>query len=91
MDIQIASNFERLIYDLHDGDDTKTINTMNDIKEKGKYIINKDQLYKISLNFLSSKLDEDEVLKTIRQVYEKFDLVLDPHSAIVMVHLIKLI
>ncbi|MDC0875888.1 threonine synthase [Candidatus Pelagibacter sp.] len=82
MDIQIASNFERLIHDLHDGDDTKTINAMNDIKEKGKYIINKDQLDKISLNFLSSKLDEDEVLKTIRQVYEKFDLVLDPHSAI---------
>jgi len=61
MDIQIASNFERLIHDLHDGDDTKTINAMNDIKEKGKYIINKDQLDKISLNFLSSKLDEDEV------------------------------
>ena len=82
MDIQIASNFERLIHDLHDGDDTKTINAMNDIKEKGKYIINKDQLDKISINFLSSKLDEDEVLKTIRQVYEKFNLVLDPHSAI---------
>jgi len=39
MDIQIASNFERLIYDLNNGDDMQTINVMNDIKEKGKYII----------------------------------------------------
>jgi threonine synthase len=31
---------------------------------------------------LSSKISEKEVLKTIKQVYEKFDLVLDPHSAI---------
>ena len=32
MDIQIASNFERLIYDLNNGDDLQTISAMNDIK-----------------------------------------------------------
>ena len=82
MDIQIASNFERLIYDLNNGDDKQTINTMNDIKEKGKYIIDKEKLDKINTNFLSTKMNEEEVLKTIKQVYEKFDVVLDPHSAI---------
>ena len=30
MDIQIASNFERLIYDLNNGDDSQTINVMNE-------------------------------------------------------------
>ena len=39
MDIQIASNFERLIYDLNGKDDLKTINAMNDIKDKKKYIL----------------------------------------------------
>ena len=82
MDIQIASNFERLIYDLNNGDDMQTINVMNDIKEKGKYIIDQEKLDKINRDFLSSKMSEEEVLKTIKQVYEKFDLVLDPHSAI---------
>ena len=82
MDIQIASNFERLIYDLNNGDDMQTINAMNDIKQKGKYIIDEERLEKINSNFLSSKMSEKEVLKTIKQVYEKFDLVLDPHSAI---------
>ena len=82
MDIQIASNFERLIYDLNNGDDMQTINAMNDIKEKGKYIIDQERLDRINSDFLSSKMNEDEVLKTIKEVYEKFDLVLDPHSAI---------
>ena len=82
MDIQIASNFERLIYDLNNGDDSETIKAMNDIKEKGKYIIDQEKLDKINTNFLSSKMSEEEVIKTIELVYKKFDVVLDPHSAI---------
>ena len=82
MDIQIASNFERLIYDLNDCDDAKTINAMRDIREKGKYIIDQERLNKINTDFLSSKMSEEEVLETIKKVHEKFDIVLDPHSAI---------
>jgi len=82
MDIQIASNFERLIYDLNDCDDDKTISVMKDIREKGKYIIDQERLNKINTDFLSSKMSEEEVLETIKKVHEKFDIVLDPHSAI---------
>ena len=82
MDIQIASNFERLIYDLNNGDDSLTAKAMNNIKEKGKYLIDQEKLDKISTNFLSAKMSEDEVLKTITLVHKKFDVVLDPHTAI---------
>ena len=82
MDIQLASNFERLIYDLNNYNDSKTVDVMKDIKEKGKYTINKESLDKININFLSSRMSEDEVLKTIKTVYKKFNIVLDPHTAI---------
>ena len=82
MDIQIASNFERLIFDLNNHSDKKTIEVMKCIKEKGKYEIEKEFLNKINVDFLSSRMDENEVLDTIKTVYEKFDKVLDPHSAI---------
>ena len=82
MDIQIASNFERLIYDLKDHNDKKTIKVMKSIKEKGRYEIDKESLDKINIDFLSSSMDENEVLNTIKSVYEKFNIVLDPHSAI---------
>jgi threonine synthase len=82
MDIQIASNFERLLYDLNDGDDLQTENVMKNIKKNGKYTIDQEKLDEININFLSSRMSEDEVLKTINTVHEKFDVVLDPHSAI---------
>ena len=82
MDIQIASNFERLIYDLNNCNDSKTTKAMKDIKEKGKYTLNKECLDKINIDFLSSRMSEQEVLKTIKTVYEKFSIVLDPHTAI---------
>ena len=82
MDIQIASNFERLIYDLNDGDDIQTAEVMKNIKENGKYIIDQKKLNIINNNFLSSRMSEEEVLKTINTVYEKYSIVLDPHSAI---------
>jgi len=82
MDIQIASNFERLIYDLNDCNDEKTIEAMMNIKKNGKYTIIKENLNKIKIDFLSSRMDEKEILKTIKDVFEKFKIVLDPHTAI---------
>ena len=82
MDIQVASNFERLLYDLNEGDDLQTIDAMKNIKEEEKHIINQEKLDKIKVDFLSARMSEEEVLKTISKVYEKFKIVLDPHSAI---------
>ena len=82
MDIQIASNFERLIYDLNNFDDIETKNVMAKIKEDGKYLISEEKLKKIQKNFLSENMNEFEVLETIKNVYEKYKVILDPHSAI---------
>jgi threonine synthase len=82
MDIQIASNFERLIFDLNNGDDQQTSLDMKNIKEKGRYLINENKLNKISENFLSARMSEDETLGIIKNVYENFEIVLDPHTAI---------
>ena len=82
MDIQLASNFERLIYDLNDCNDKKTIKAMNDIKENGKYLISEESLNKINTNFLSSSMNESEILNVIKNVYKEFNIILDPHTAI---------
>ena len=82
MDIQIASNFERLIYDLNNCDDDETRKIMHGIKEKGKYIISKDKMKKINEDFLSASMSEKEILDTIKEVQVKYGIILDPHSAI---------
>ncbi len=82
MDIQIASNFERLIFDLNNGDDKQTSSDMKKIKEIGKYLINQEKLNKIKENFISARMNEKETLETIKAVFKKFKIVLDPHTAI---------
>ena len=82
MDIQLASNFERLIYDLNNHNDEKTTKAMKDIKENGKYLISEENLNKINNHFLSSSMNENEVLNIIKDVHTKFNMILDPHTAI---------
>jgi threonine synthase len=82
MDIQIASNFERLIYDLNNQNDIETKCVMEEIKTKNKYIISKEKLEIIKKDFLSASMKETEVLSIIKKIYEKYKIILDPHSAI---------
>jgi len=82
MDIQLASNFERLLFDINNYDDVETDSVMRDIKEKGRYIIDKKKLEKINNDFISARVSEEEVLKTIKDVHEKYKTILDPHTAI---------
>ena len=82
MDIQIASNFERLIYDLNNQNDLETGKIMLDIKKNGKFIISNEKLTKIKKDFLSNKIKETEVLRIIIETYKKYKVILDPHTAI---------
>ena len=81
MDIQIASNFERLIYDISDKDSETTKEIMNKIKVN-KYKINEKDLIKINKDFVSECVNEEEALSTIKQIYNEYNLVIDPHTAI---------
>ena len=82
MDIQIASNFERLIYDLNNSNSSETKEIMNNIKKNGKYIITEEKIKKINKDFLSASLNEKEVLDVIKLVYDKYKIILDPHTAV---------
>jgi threonine synthase len=82
MDIQIASNFERLIYDLNEFDSEETKKIMIKIKQERKYLISKEKLEKINKDFISASIKEEEILSVIKEVYNKYKVILDPHSAI---------
>ena len=83
MDIQIASNFERLIYDLNEFSDIETKKVMIEIKKTGKYKIPKDKIEKIKKDFLSASLNEKEIKSIILTLSKDSKGVLvDPHTAI---------
>ena len=82
MDIQVASNFERLIYDLLSKDSNKTNDVMKNFKKNKKFLIDTDLLNKLKKDFISEKIDENETINEIKNNFENYNIILDPHTAI---------
>jgi len=81
MDIQLASNFERLIYYVNSSDSEKTAEIMKKVKQNS-YQIEKNNLEIIQKDFLSESCNEQETLDIIKKNYEENNIILDPHTAI---------
>ncbi len=81
MDIQLASNFERLIYYVNNTDSEKTAEIMKKVKQNS-YQIEKNNLEIIQKNFLSESCNEQETLDIIKKNYEENNIILDPHTAV---------
>lgn len=78
MDILISSNLERLLYDKTGRDGAKIQELMDELKETGRYCLD-PALFE---DFLAGWADEAAVQQTIRDVYEKDGLLIDPHTAV---------
>jgi len=82
MDIQVASNFERLIFDICSYDANHTAKLMNDLNEKGELKLEAKELEKLKENFCSESLSEEETKLTIKEIYSNYKILIDPHTAI---------
>jgi len=82
MDIQVASNFERLIFDINSNDDLNVKEKMKNLKEQKFFRIDKNQLKSIKQDFISESLSEKETQNFIKNFYNKFKIILDPHTAV---------
>jgi len=82
MDIQISSNFERLLFDLYGRDDAAMRDLHNDLREKGGFTLSQDAISRFKGMFLADYANDEETLKTIKNVFETADRLIDPHSAV---------
>jgi threonine synthase len=82
MDIQISSNFERLLFDLCGGDGGRVTQFMQAIRDQGSFRVPPLQLAMARQVFTAARTDDELTLKTIRDVHAESGIVLDPHSAV---------
>ena len=82
MDIQVSSNFERLLYEINERDTDKVKQQMIEFKNNGNFEITKNQLEKINSLFSAYMISDEETLDIINKVYTDYNYILDPHSAI---------
>ena len=81
MDIQVASNFERLLFDVLNNDDQKVSKSMQNLNENGFFKLEKDELKKIRENFSAKKINDADTLRIIKDFFMNYGFILDPHTA----------
>ena len=82
MDIQISSNFERLLYLAYGRDAGAVRSLMSGLSQSGSFTLGQKELAAIREEFDSSAVNEAETAKTIAQTLKSSGELLDPHSAV---------
>lgn len=82
MDIQVSSNFERLLFE-ESGRDAEAVNRwMDGLKQSGSFTLDPDTLARISGAFDAARTDEAGCAETIRDLLGKTGYLSDPHTAV---------
>lgn len=82
MDIQISSNFERLLFDLYARDGGMTAQTMQHFRKDGPFHVDEAVMQRVAAVFASGRKDDAETTAIIRSIWQQYDVVVDPHTAV---------
>ena len=83
MDIQVSSNFERLLFEINGRDGGLTAEQLQRLRATGKLSIEPDQRSAfIEGRFQAARLDDGETLAVMSRTYVESGILLDPHSAV---------
>lgn len=83
MDIQVASNFERLLFDMHGRDAAQVRGLMADLDKNGGFSVSANALAESRQLFAAGRADEATTKATIKQAYRLSNgLLVDPHTAV---------
>jgi threonine synthase len=81
MDIQVSSNFERLLFDAYGRDGDAVRDMMDRLKADRTLQLDVDKLAALSPRFDAVRCDEDDCLATMKAVHDRCGLLIDPHTA----------
>ncbi len=83
MDIQVSSNFERLLFEMNGRDGGLTAEQLQRFRSTGRLFVEDDQRAEFLDDvFVAQRLDDIETLDVIGRVYRRSGMLLDPHSAV---------
>lgn len=82
MDILISSNLERLLYILSGYDDSAVRELMSKLASDGRYTVSDKMLSDIKSLFAAGYCDDNGTKRTIREIFEKYDYLIDTHTAV---------
>ena len=82
MDIQVSSNFERLLFEMHHRDAEHTAGLMRQLAEHRAFRIGDAAAATVQSLFHAGRCSETETLETIAAVHRGTGMIIDPHTAV---------
>ena len=83
MDIQVSSNFERLLFEMNDRDGGLTAEQLHQLRAVGRLAVEADQQARwLTPVFRAARLDDEETVAVMRSVHAETGLLVDPHTAV---------
>jgi threonine synthase len=82
MDIQVSSNFERLLFDAYQRDANAVRALMASLAQSRRFMLSVEALSEIRTLFSAHRADEEETAATIRTVLKETGYCIDPHTAV---------
>lgn len=82
MDIEVSSNFERLLFEALDRDGDKVTSLLASLDQSGGFSIPESALAKIREDFGSGMADENATSTVIADVFKQSKYLIDPHTAV---------
>jgi threonine synthase len=82
MDIQVSSNFERLVYLANNGNPDAVVRAMQGLKQSGSFALENTALAAIRHEFDSGRASEVETAATMKAMLASTGELLDPHTAV---------
>ncbi len=81
MNIQVSSNFERLLFYALNKDNVKVNQLMNSLREKKYFKLNHKIIKKIKNDFLAFRVTDKQTKNMINKIYSNYKFFIDPHTA----------
>jgi len=82
MDIQVSSNFERLLFEATGRDAGAVRAMMASLAQSGRFSLSSEALSRIRALFNADRADEEETAATIRTTLRETSRLIDPHTAV---------
>lgn len=82
MDIQVSSNFERLLFEVSGRFPARVRAMMSDLEEAGRFTVEAEALGRMRTTFAGHAIDEEACSATLRSLFDQTGYVADPHTAV---------
>ncbi|HEY5153195.1 MAG TPA: threonine synthase [Acidimicrobiales bacterium] len=82
MDIQVSSNFERLLFELYGRDGAAVAETMLAFRADGRFEMAPDRMALLSEHWSGTRIDDATTMAIIGEVWRRDGVLVDPHTAV---------